>query len=271
MLLIIIYRMAYEHLVKKLSHKIEETRSDVKKISDKMIDRAASSSPDPTPPSEAESAPEAEYATIPLHPHRENFTLINHWMPETWSALRHSKKGTLLQQGPDPINVLFWEDDAGNVIPPSRRLRVTRDARSIWQDMHDKGKRLGPLSKVGWEVREEFRTCMEARHPWLRLCDDHWKVDQIWSNHYSGWTPAGASKGKGPETLKRERSAEEDEAGPIEKRPKTIIQQRPLPKPITKQVAKVSPIFLTSTLLLKTRPDEPTVSHLSCPHTSEPQ
>ena len=109
--------------------------------------------------------------------------------------------------------------------------------------MHDNGKRLSPLSKVGWEVRKEFHTHMEARHPWLCLCDDHWKVDQIWSNHFSGWTLAGASKGKGPETLKRECSIEEDEAGPSEKRPKNLNQQRPRPKPAPRQVAKVSTYF----------------------------
>ena len=107
MLLINVYRMAYKHLVEKLSHKIEETKSDIKKISDKMIDHTTPSSPDPTPLSEVESAPEAGYVTIPLHPHRADFPFINHWTLETWTGLRHSKKGTLLQQGPDPINVLF--------------------------------------------------------------------------------------------------------------------------------------------------------------------
>lgn len=229
----------YSMVVETLSHKIDRTRSDIKKIANGTPDhKAASPSPTPSP----ESALVAEFSAIPLHPCREDFYLIRHWTPETWNALQHPKQGSVPQQHMDSVSILFWEDPSGNLIPHSRRSRVTRDLRSIWQDMHDKGKRLDCISKIGWEVREEFRSRMEQAHPWLRLCDDHWKTDQLWSNYFSGWKPATTSKEIQPETLKRERSVGEDEAESSQKRPRTLVQPtRPRPKPTTKPVAKVMP------------------------------
>jgi hypothetical protein len=114
--------------------------------------------------------------------------------------------------------------------------------------MQDKGKRLDCLTKIGWEVRNEFRTRIEAAHPWLRLCEGHWKADQLWSNHFSGWTPAAESKGKRAETLKRERSDEGDKAGPSEKKTKTLAEQPARPKPTKKLIAKVSLPIPSATL-----------------------
>ena len=234
--------MAYQYLVEKLGDKIERTRSDVKKIANKISDHVFSS-PDTTPSPEAVPGADSSSA-IPPNPSRENFPLIEHWEPDAWIALRHSKKGSPLQ-GVDSINVQFWEDGTGGLIPPSRRSRVTRDLRSIWQDLLEKGKRLDCISKIGWEVREEYRTRIEALHPWLRLCDDHWKADQLWTNYFSGWI-----KGKGKQTvsLKREHSAEEgeDETGPSPKKLKTPAQPPAPPNPTKKPAAKVRPLFFTT-------------------------
>ena len=253
MLLVNVYRTAYNYLVDNLSHKVDKTRSDVKKIARNFSGKATSSSPTPSP---ADPITETEYSTIPLHPRRDNFPLLNHWSPEKWNALRHPKKGTVPPRGLEAINVLFWEDPSGKLIPPSRRPYVTKDMRSIWQEMHDKGKRLDILTKIGWEVREEFRSRMEALHPWLRLCDDHWKVDQLWSNNFSSWVSALDGKGKRPESLKREYSVgEDDEAGPSKKRTRTLVHQSTRPKPTKKQVAKVRLLPFVPAMHTKMLPD----------------
>ena len=28
---------------------------------------------------------------------------------------------------------------------------------------------------------------MEEKYPWLRLCEAHWKVDQLWVSYFSTW------------------------------------------------------------------------------------
>lgn len=230
--------MAYEYLVEKLSNKINQTQSDVEKIANKFPDDVYSSpSPTATPLPDFMSA--TDYSLIPLNPLKAHFPLINHWDPVEWTALRHPKNGSTSPKGPEPIIVQFWEGPDGNVIPHAQRPQVTRDARAIWQDMHEKGKRLDTLTKIGWDLLQDFRTRMELLHPWLRLCAGHWKADQIWSNHFSSWW--SDRKGKRPETLKREHSIEEDEAGPSQKKSKTSTDCSTRPKPTRKVTAKVSP------------------------------
>ena len=218
--------MAYNYLVDKMAHKIDRTRSDIKKITDRLpdpTDTSARPTPDPANNSTSSTpAPEsmAEYSGIPLFPRQEDYLDINHWTPDTWKAVRHPKKGDPIYQGLDPVNVLFWEDKFWNIIPPSRRKRVTRDLKVIWQDMHDRGKCLDCTTKMGWETRQEFCTRIEEMQPWLCLCDDHCKADQLWTNMFTGWKPATKNKGKHKQVqnLKRDRSNDEDKAGPSQKK-----------------------------------------------------
>jgi hypothetical protein len=91
---------------------------------------------------------------------------------------------------------------------------------------------------------------MEELHPWLRLCDDHWKVDRVWTNYFSNWTPATKDKGKQPESLKRPAKME---AGPSQKKVKMFTEETAQTMPTTtKLFAKVSSLFFaTSMSLLK--------------------
>ena len=36
-------------------------------------------------------------------------------------------------------------------------------------------------------MRDKFVLLMEKNHPWLRYCENHWKADRIWANHYPNW------------------------------------------------------------------------------------
>ena len=246
--------MTYQYLIETMGHKIDKTRSDIKKIANNLPEHAPSGSrsASPTPSTSLEPVLGAGYSTIPLYPRQEDYLGIKHWTSETWIALQHPKGGIVMsEQTTDAINIQFWEDELGNRIPRFHQKRVTSTMRSIWQDMYDRGNRLGPFMTMGWDIRKEFRERMEAKHPWLHLCADHWKADQLWMNHFSGWTPATAESGKGkqPKTLKRERCTEENaEAGPSQKKLKTLDQQPTRPKPTKKPAARVSIIsFVLST------------------------
>ena len=76
-------------------------------------------------------------------------------------------------------NVKFWEDPEGNVISPDQQAVVTSDMRAIWKEMYNDKKELGLKTKISWKVCKEFCICMEVLHPWLCLCENHWKVDQL--------------------------------------------------------------------------------------------
>ena len=40
---------------------------------------------------------------------------------------------------------------------------------------------------VPFRHREEFRTTLEGKYPWLRLCNGHWKIQQLWTNYFHKW------------------------------------------------------------------------------------
>ena len=223
----------YNHLVEKLANKIDRTRSDIKKI--------AANIPRQTPgpvegtdymatPSQA--SPKICSETSPMIPsplQRKDFPRVKHWTPDIWSTLRHPKGDTTPERVKGvPTICQFWEDESGEIIPSARRGAVTRSLRSFWQQKHNEGVRVDTLTNIGWDLLTDFRNTMESEFPWLRLCADHWKADQLWINHFSSWTPATTNEpdpAQAPQDtagiagLKREHPTEQVEPGPL-KRPK---------------------------------------------------
>ena len=121
---------------------------------------------------------------------------------------------------------------------------MTQSVRAIWQEMHKKGQCLDPLTSIGWDVCQDFQECIESEYPWICLCEDHWKADQIWINNFSNWRLKTSLQGVvvQPTNLKRECSIEEAQAGPSKKSKPTDKKPLPQPKP-TKAGVKVSLLF----------------------------
>jgi len=40
---------------------------------------------------------------------------------------------------------------------------------------------------MGFTIKEEFRLILEGKYPFLRLCEGHWKVGQLWINNFTNW------------------------------------------------------------------------------------
>ena len=161
---------------------------------------------------------------------------MNNWTQEGYNKRRHSSRGDTPDKGDGPVSCQYMEDQFGNVLPLSKRSAVGKEAKGWWQDQVDSDKTLRTLRVTGTGLRDQFRTHMENKFPWLRLCEDHWKADRVWSDYFSKWKPAQAT-GEGSHTgsqqgiIKRERSAEEDEgedqAEPSLKRTKIAAGKQP--------------------------------------------
>ena len=259
-----IHRSAYRHLLDKT----DSTQSGIQLLSEKvsiLLDRF------PGPASNARGTVD------PVSPQREDYPLVKHWTSNSWKAIRRNpskdkgkgrerdeshdrdsegdsyvKNNIPRNDRDDSINILFWEDKFGNVIPSSQRTMVTREMRAFWQEKHERKVSLGSLGGIGRGLRDEFRNLMEERFPWLRLCEDHWKVDQLWINHFSSWDQTrGIARNNGkPVGHKREHSIEGCEAGPSSKRLKLggELAAHAIPRPKPTRVSIRS--FLMSTQLL---------------------
>ena len=78
---------------------------------------------------------------------------------------------------------------------------VRGDVSSFWMDMVNSGEMPQPWGQTGFTRRDQFRKTLEGKYPWLRLCEGHWKVNQLWVNYFTRWknrfpSPLLKSKGK---------------------------------------------------------------------------
>jgi len=255
----------YNHLVEKLANKIDRTRLDIKKIAANMPPQT----PGPVEQTDHMATPFQATPTILSPLQRKDFPKVKHWTPDLWSPLRHHKGNTTPERDTGvPTICLFWEDESGEIIPSARRGAVTRAARSFWQQKHEKGVRLDTLTNIGWDLLTDFRNTMESEFPWLRLCADHWKADQIWINHFSGWTPAVKNESTpaqapqdvaGIANLKREHPTEQVEPG-SSKRPKTADKEnsprvsRPKPRKTGAKVSLLIHVIYIATKRIQANP-----------------
>ncbi|KAF9791183.1 hypothetical protein BJ322DRAFT_1040278 [Thelephora terrestris] len=112
---------AYRYL-ERLSDEIDRFAADIQKIANGIIpDHAPGSSPGPTSSPESIPIPRRKYVTVQFEPQQEIFVYVKHWTPKQWNALRHPRKGTVLEHQIESVNVPFCEDANGNVVPRSPR------------------------------------------------------------------------------------------------------------------------------------------------------
>ena len=101
---------------------------------------------------------------------------------------------------------IFLEDEFGELIPSAVQDSVRDNATSFWNGMHNAGNTLQTFSHTSLEVKDKFRSTLEGKHPWLRLCEENWKVNQVWRNSLGarggvpGWYTANTLQGHGQST-----------------------------------------------------------------------
>ena len=257
-----IYRAAYDRLATSTTKSdradAKATRADVKAIRADVKDlKVIVSKIRPSHDTEAtdrELGPQAN-RTIPLKPKREDFEPIHHWTQEEHNGNRHSKGETTPNRGDstEPVSYRFMEDENGKMVSPAVRREVSKDVRAFWQEKHNAGIHVGKLTSMGLDIRDDFRARMEKAYPWLRLCEGHWKVDQLWSMNFSKWKPATTPESDATNlgTLKREHPTDENQAGPSSKKTKiTAVGKLASHKP--KVINKVYSSFTICTRLLNT-------------------
>jgi len=151
--------------------------------------------------------PGVDTSNIPLNPKRKNYPEVQYWKRDSWADLR---RGASVTDSNSPIYSIFLEDEFGKLIPSAVQDSVRDNAASFWNGMHDAGNTPQTFSHTSLEVKDKFRSTLEGKHPWLRLCEENWKVNQVWRNYFTKWkisrfgpgqtTTKANGKGKGRAT-----------------------------------------------------------------------
>ena len=177
------------------------------------------------------------------------------------------KLHTKLKTSGVPVTSCYMEDETGEQVPDSQKKAARNRARSFWLKIAKNGETPpASLGKADSDTRDAFVVCMEEGFPWLRYCENYWKSEQIWINHYGSWLVSLKATAGGAVVKTEPDADEEDDEDNQKKAPKrsqeggeTSKSKRPrvdekepaLPPPtkITTQRVRVR-LFLLSNLFV---------------------
>ena len=164
----------------------------------------------------------ANATSVSLNPRQEDHSGSQFWKRSYWAAYRN---GSRINDTDMAALSLFMEDGAGNPIPEEAKNDLRDAVYGFWREMIEKKEKPTVYKDASYRTREDFRVTMEGKFPWLRLCDGHWKVKQVWKNCFATWKksnmPDEASPATKTRTMKAIHTAPTDQDNP---EAKTIIE-----------------------------------------------
>ena len=153
-------------------------------------------------PSDTSSAPKptgllsgAMFTRLPLPQlPRKEFPKVKHWDKTGYNSSRKAGKSGVkddpeIQEGKKAsILSSYMEDENGDQVPEETKVAARETARAFFH-LLDVNNRLPPTWKaLSIDAKNEYLYLMESAHPFLHLCENHWKADRIAINSYSQWS-----------------------------------------------------------------------------------
>ncbi|KAF9784528.1 hypothetical protein BJ322DRAFT_1109247 [Thelephora terrestris] len=167
--------LEYEQMLEGLRDAIYDMKDDVQKIAEHIAANYTG------------EIPGIRTFGIPLNPKQVDYKRVKFWPRSVWQEIRNGaklKESRALDSRPPPVLTLFFEDEFGVPVLADVKEEVQGDLTTYWVDMLQNSKLPMHYSGLGLNRQEDFRKTMEEKYPWLRLCEGHWKVRQIWVNYY---------------------------------------------------------------------------------------
>jgi hypothetical protein len=133
---------------------------------------------------------------------RSDFPLIKFWTKEDWDSHKSLLKDTSGAKGKGPerssrgvnTRALYMENEDGTPISGATVGQMRAVARMVWIELFDRGKAPSSWGKASLEARNLYHSELESRWAFLRLCENHWKVDALATANYSQWYLAHKAK-----------------------------------------------------------------------------
>ena len=79
------------------------------------------------------------------------------------------------------------EDENGREISDSVKDSVRKTARGFFELLLENGRAPDHWSNAPIDIENEYLYIMGTAHPFLRLCQNHWKATKVATNSYSQW------------------------------------------------------------------------------------
>jgi hypothetical protein len=160
-------RKIHNNPLDSLCGKVDETKKDVHKMINHLTMTVTG------------VIPGIALARIPLNPCQVDYELSNYWRQASWQAIQ----SRLRTKDPNlSILSLFVEDEFDKPVLDKVLDKVKEEVHmvlySYW--VNNTGEVLTCYKDLSFKRKEDFQKTIEGKYPWLRLCEGHWKVWQLW-------------------------------------------------------------------------------------------
>ena len=112
------------------------------------------------------------------------------WTERAWVEwAREGKEMGIFRSGVEGegVNSSWLEDPNGRRVDVVVQRNILDEARRTWSLMRRCRVRFGAYKATLLPELDYFRKSMEGAFEELRMCENHWKVDQLWTENYSSW------------------------------------------------------------------------------------
>jgi hypothetical protein len=140
-----------------------------------------------------DSGPFGPNSVPPLLPQldKAQYKHIVFWGPDEYQAYRKGGKrggeNTLTDKPTSSILSIFMEDENGSQVPEKTKKALRRTAKGFFEGLLENGSAPAAWGNATLSTRHTFINTMETEFSFLRLCEDHWKANQVATNSYSQW------------------------------------------------------------------------------------
>ena len=129
--------------------------------------------------------------------HFKDYPAILYWFKHQYLAAKTLRDGLqsigIAGRGParsaQGENVKFWflQQEDGTVVDGHTISRMRHTTKSIWKTIDSSTPMGSPWTSVSAAHQQEFYRLIEAKYPFLRFCECHYKADAIAHKDYLHW------------------------------------------------------------------------------------
>ena len=80
-----------------------------------------------------------------------------------------------------------------NQVSEATKKAACETARGYFNLLHDHNQLPSIWGNLSLDLKNEYLYLVESTHPFLCLCENHWKADMIGTNSYSQWPKPGGT------------------------------------------------------------------------------
>ena len=168
-------------------------------------------------------APASNYEYMPLLK-RNDYLQVRFWDKTSFLNALSGKNATTFGSSSNTAKIEttdYLEDENSTPLTDQKRGAIYGHARRVWNTYLQKSGRFPPTySALDLDTLGQFRSEMERHFFELRLCDNHWKADEVWIRNYHSWR-SSAEKQSGMAKMEVQVS---DDPNPV------VRRERPRPR-----------------------------------------